>query len=400
MLITQHFALVSYPMLCSPQPKQVKVISEIGERLVLNQAHDHERDEALLSWVATQLSLRCGLSDFAKRDDHTLTLSSGLIEHSLTHELGGLIWELTSKGERDRLPSANHLRDAWLQQNSAHLARSVVLTRHWPSDVPSPLLFKGGDLELYVYAHFGLSPGCRASSDWDLMLPEPSYATILELWTQEFGPPHLPRSSRLPCESPHEVGFEIDGLLIEVHRDPAPRFFSPLRGHELWERARTHRLAEGLMIRLPRALDRLYVWLINYAKAGGLTRALSWVDLTLILMLLHHHHHGLFVRQSEVDQSMRRGLNRYGLNIAIREALTQWVTSPFARVNPQVSARIEAWLSDTLCRPELHFRHRITSTSPRWRLGIAQVRLCAPHLRWGYLWRALRALGSSPRATR
>ena len=363
---------------------------------MLDQARDHQRDEAVLSWIATRLGLRCGILH-ANSIDRGQLLSPALVHHGIENELGGLIWELTPQSSRDQLASADRLRDLWLQHNSAHLARLSALIRHWPSDAPAPLLFKGADLELHVYGSFNLSPGCRMSSDWDLIVPDPTYQDVLKTWTQRLGSPKLPRSARLPNEPPHEVGFNVDGLLIEVHRDPAPRFFSMLRGVTLWERAAYSQTLEGFSARQPTPIDRLLLWLVNYAKAGGLTRALSWVDLTLILIVLYRHNPELFAEESSSQAPLRKILKSDGLYIASREALTQWVTSPLADTCLHVSEQIKMWLSQEISRPELHFKRRLTPTSGRLRLGVAQFRLCAPSLRAQYLRRALLSVWTSHR---
>ena len=88
-----------------------------------------------------------------------------------------------------------------------------------------------------------------------------------------------------------------------------------------------------------------------------------------------------------------------GLDLASREALTRWVTSPFAQTWSHLGAQIKRWLVLTQGRlsPEFYFAHRLTSESSRLRVGAAQFRLCAPQLRAGYLHRALTSIWSGDR---
>ena len=364
-----------------------------------DQVQDHPPDESVLPWIAKRLGIRCGTLDSKATGYDAHLLSTSQVYYGIKHELGGLIWELTPSSLRHHLTFADRLRYLWLQHNYAHLARATALMRHWPSNAPPPLLIKGADLELQVYTSFNLSPGCRMSSDWDLIIPEPAYHDVVAEWTRHFGTPILPRTVHLPHEGSHEVGFNVDGLLIDLHRDPAPRFFSLLQGVHLWKRAQPFQTPDSFLVRVPTPIDRLLLWLINYAKAGGVMRILSWVDLTLILIVLHHQNSDLLTSRSPSEESLHQIMRDAGLGLASREALTQWVTSPFAQTWSHLSAQVKEWLIITQgsLSSEFYFARRLTPESDRLRIGAAQLRLCAPQLRAKYLHRALTSIWSVDR---
>lgn len=347
--------------------------------------HVDHRDHALWSWVTQRLVDRCpvgrGASSIVAHDDSRrlseCVPSRAITKRAIHAELGGLIWSLTPPSMRATLPNADRLSKLWLSQSSAHLMRSSALARHWPREEGPPLLIKGADLELSLYPEAGLSLGARASSDWDILIPKPRYDQVVQRWRALFGEPSVPRSVRLSHEPPHELGFLVDGLLIEVHHEPAPRFFSLLSGEGLWERAQPAITPEGLEVRIPAARDRLLIWLVNYAKAGGMMRPLGWLDLTLIMRDA--------LRGAEVSPMtyLRGEAIEYGLLSALESALISWATSPLSLLCPTLLSELHDLAPVKVC-----------SNSPLTpiRIGLNQVRFCAPQLRAEYLSRAAHRL--------
>ena len=230
-------------------------------------------------------------------------------------------------GARVAHAQESELESAWWSQMSAHLARRATLSAVWPERAPPPLLIKGADYEVDLYS----SPGARGASDWDLLLPEPFFSNMVNEWTQRYGPPSLPRTPRDPHETPFSVGFYIDQLLFELHRDPAPPALCLLSGATLWSRGRPIDL-EGLRVLRPLAIDRLWIWLAQYVKGGGAISLLGWVDFSLILARIFS--------ERPQDQAQRRGARRslfdelfieakdLHLDLALEVALHQWRQTP------------------------------------------------------------------------
>ena len=347
------------------------------------------QDHALWSWIAARLNTR-KLEGEPSAISHDPTmfkpLSRSQIWRASQAELGGLIWELTPHATRAQLSGSAHLHRLWLRQGASHLARSAALSMHWPQDLPPPLLIKGSDLELSLYPRRALSAGARASSDWDVILPDPHYTSLVKTWTRRFGAPIQPQSARFIDEEPHEVGFLINGALIEVHRDPAPRFFSPLSGEDLWRRGRRAFTPEGLEVKHPQPTDRLLIWLVNYAKAGGAVRSQSWLDLTLILEDVGTSHHR---EEAAIEiEILEAEAAQYGLKNALRAALTMWTRSPLSQLNVQLSAEITERVDSGNWPQE----PRSAQRSDPLRVALNQVRYCAPQVRSAYLNRAMYAL--------
>lgn len=172
------------------------------------------------------------------------------------------------------------LNQVFLKNCALSMHRTLVLKQAWSSTLPSPLLIKGSEYESTLYPSIGLRP----SSDWDFILPSQSYADCVDLWTQKYSQPLYPSTFEDPQQLPYSLGFYIDHLLFEVHRDPAPHYCSYLKGEELYQRSQPHPLDP--FFRIPSPQDRLWIWLVNFAKGGGLISLLHWVDFALILHTL------------------------------------------------------------------------------------------------------------------
>lgn len=200
--------------------------------------------------------------------------------------LAAFLFEVLKRMDRPPCVAWTFLQDQWLEQASAALARSRLLSKYWPKDLPSPMLIKGADLELSLYEPLGFPTGIRSCSDWDLLIPEPYYSKVIKDWESRFGVGIVPQSARFKNESPHELGFYIEGFLFEVHRDPAPLNFSSITGEQIWENRQSKVDAWGRKYYVPSAQDRLTIFLLNYGKSGGQTRLLNWLDLVMIIRAL------------------------------------------------------------------------------------------------------------------
>ena len=145
----------------------------------------------------------------------TYPLSTAAMRLAHTLRLSGLLYALN-------LSQDLHTEEAWWKQSTMHLLRIEALMTAWPQDAPPPLLIKGAAYEFNLYT----SPGARGASDWDLLIPEPWFSKIADQWSQKWGAPDLPRTARQPHEIPYSLGFHVNGMLLELHRDPAPQFQS------------------------------------------------------------------------------------------------------------------------------------------------------------------------------
>jgi hypothetical protein len=252
------------------------------------------------------------------------------------------------------------LESAWWSQMSAHLARRATLSAVWPERAPPPLLIKGADYEIDLYS----SPGARGASDWDLLLPDPFYSEMVNEWTRRYGPPSLPRTPRDPHEAPFSVGFYIDQLLFELHRDPAPPALCLLSGATLWARGRPIEL-EGLRVLRPLATDRLWIWLAQYIKGGGAISLLGWVDFSLILARIYS--------ETTLNQALLRGERR-----ALFDAL--FIEAKGLHLDLALDVALHQWRRTSLCPEPLRAHTSPLSDQPvgRARL-ISQLTRLLPH---------------------
>lgn len=331
-----------------------------------------------LGWIAEQLRLP---TDQRLKLPPPSAISS---DPELMRELGGCIADLYAQAHQELPSELEQCSPIWLSNIATHLARSKTLADAWPDDVSPPLLIKGSDLEQCVYPRFGLSVGARSSTDWDLLLPHPEYGYLVQQWANRYDPPTLPTSVRLTDEPSHELGFSIEGLLFEIHRDPAPRYACLLSGAELWSRGIPITLTEGLTVRHPSPLDRLWIWLTHYAKSGGITRLIDWLDFTFILSDL------------EAGFSALPTLAlRFGLKSAFTEAMCRWSHSPLSILIPSLDRWIKVRYQAPLDR--FTFMNRLRHHAHIHEIRIAQLRLVPPPLRAQYLGRGvLHLLNPSP----
>lgn len=179
------------------------------------------------------------------------------------------------------------VQQRYLVHSSLHFARWHALYMAWPKDFPAPLLIKGADYEhslLDDVAH-------RFACDWDILIPDPWYSQLCILWSQQFGTGITPKSARLKHQNPHNMGFYINHILIEVHRDPTPSYVCSLSGIDLWNRASLYASSQEVhfKFKLPTDADRMLIWLGNYLKSAHGYTLDDLLDFTLILYKIHSH---------------------------------------------------------------------------------------------------------------
>lgn len=217
-------------------------------------------------------ALRCRLTG-----DRPPTLSQGVADLARRHRVFGTLYHIgIHLGEKD----AADAEQAWARNVAGHLARLAALGRIWPDGAPPPLVIKGADLAENLYD----DPGARAANDLDLLLPEPGYsATLGRISTVGRRPP--PRYERFADETPCATGLEVDGLLIELHREVMPIHRTRLFGAALWDRGTPAEMG-GVAVRVPAPFDRLLIWLANAGKDAFFVDLAALLDLGLILKAL------------------------------------------------------------------------------------------------------------------
>ena len=269
------------------------------------------------------------------------------------------------------------------------LLRGHILQKHWPYSLSPPLIIKGVDLEEHLYSPLGFSLGTRTSSDWDLLIPEPMYTQVALEWTRRFGPALEPQSVRLSTEAPHELGFYIEGFLFELHRDPAPTYFTTVNGKDVWDHRIELKSSWDQPISRPSEVDRLIIWLINYAKSGGSSRLLDWIDFILILNALTTKER----QQVIYTPHMNSELQKHGLHLATKEAVFTIRQTPLYHLIelpknlPSVN-RQEQFNFAALLKSLNRYRSPL-------RVAVHQVKYCHPQLRAEYIRRAIIKLSRS-----
>ena len=317
----------------------------------------------------------------------TISLSSTHVQTAIDQGIGGLLFQLVSNVKSLPVSIIEPLQDVWLTQISAALARGQILHKFWPTTLSPPVIIKGIDLEEHLYAPLGFTIGTRTSSDWDLLIPDPTYTTVLNTWTQQFGPALEPQSARLDTESSHEVGFYIEGLLFELHRDPAPNYFTTVDGQYIWNQRTEFTSSWGQRLNTPSRIDRLIIWLINYAKSGGVSRLLDWIDFILILNSLGDEDRQQIITAPYINHSLKY----HGLHIVIGDALGTIRYTPLYRLLSQPFSQLQPEPPYDLSLL-LHSLNRFTSPV---RVALHQVKYCHPKLRPEYIRRAMIKLSNS-----
>lgn len=207
-----------------------------------------------------------------------LPRAPGLWAAAAAHRLGGTLYHIGAP--LDDI-DARRARAAWTANVAAHLRRVAALEAHWPASAPPPLVFKGADIGEHLFD----DPGARQAVDLDLLLPSPAFEAAADVLATRATEVHPARYERFRDEPSHVAGFVLDGVLIELHRDPQPPHRARLRGHEVWARASDGHLG-NVKVRVPRPLDRLLLWLTNQAKGAFFGDLADLLDLALVLRAL------------------------------------------------------------------------------------------------------------------
>jgi len=244
------------------------------------------------------------------------SLPNGVTHLAGQHRLNGTLYHIGAElSESD----AAKAEESWSRNLAGHLSRSAALESIWADLEPRPLVFKGADLAENLYD----DPGARAANDLDLLLPEPAHTAVLDSLRHTVTRRPPPRGERFVDEPPYAVGFECEGLLIELHRDPQPPHLAKLTGEMIYDRGTEGRLGE-LQVRFPTRQDRLLLWLTNQAKGAFFCDLAAWLDLCLILrdltaLDLEAHHRTL--RQSARTVGL---VNAYDLALFRLDASGLW----------------------------------------------------------------------------
>ena len=305
--------------------------------------------------------------------------------------LGGLFHLLFDEKTNFGLPVKKLFKETWFKYSAATLARMKLLHQYWPKSCEHPLLIKGVDLEEALYRELDLGLGARSCSDWDLLIPSPYYEKVASEWTSLFNEPLLPESARFQGEDVHELGFYIQHLLFELHRDPAPMHFTTLTGQDLWDRSTIIESSWGQIVRQPCPEDRLLLWLLNFAKSGGCSRLLDWLDLTLILGQF------TFEQQKQIFHSPKQILwlkSDSFVNI-LEDVLHIFKTLPlFLLFSAKVRAKHETEALEQITKVErmddsVLLPTSLTKQSQPLLIAIQKIKYCSPRLRSSYLHRGL-----------
>lgn len=191
------------------------------------------------------------------------------------HRLDGTLYHIGAKLSD---PDAARCRAVWAAQLAAHLQRCETVARYWPAGVAPPLIFKGADLAENLYD----DPGARQANDIDLLLPSPGFERAHAALAAAASDVRRPRAERFPWEPVHAFGYLLDGVLVELHRDPFPPHRGKLPGVAVYAAGAPARLG-GLAVRAPSPLHRVLLWLGNAAKGAFDTDLAELLDLALLL---------------------------------------------------------------------------------------------------------------------
>lgn len=208
--------------------------------------------------------------------DPPFALPDGAVALAARHRVDGTLYHI---GVTLSEPERAAAEQAWTRSVAGHLARAAAFAQWWPDDAPPPLVIKGADLVENLYG----DPGARAANDLDLLLPDAQYEAVVRRLSGARRPP--PRHERYAHEPPVATGFEVDGVLIELHRAVAPMHRAMLSPRGLYERSAPGRFGRRA-VRYPDPRDRLVIWLANAGKDAFFLDLAALLDLTLICRAL------------------------------------------------------------------------------------------------------------------
>ncbi|MGB0646329.1 MAG: nucleotidyltransferase family protein [Bradymonadia bacterium] len=192
------------------------------------------------------------------------------------HGLRGLLYNLAPAH-----PEASVNEYARTRNIAHHLTIEHIMSTHWPSHITPPYVFKGLDYALNLYPEIGL----RHSNDVDILIAEQHFEPVVTYLTRTMKTRPAPKENRHQTERASAITFEKNGVTLDVHRTPIMEHQTRLRTQTLIDQGQPGRLGTCDAL-FPDPLNRLFLWLHNFAKNFHPLPLHSLVDLTLILRLL------------------------------------------------------------------------------------------------------------------
>ena len=236
-------------------------------------------------------------------------------------------------------------RESWLNEKASlrniahHLQVEQTLSEHWPSDLASPMVMKGFDYSTNLYPEIGL----RHSNDIDLLVSPSVFQAIVSRLSEAMVMRTSPIENRYDHERSSAVTFEISGITLDVHKSPVMQHQTRLNTENLLMRSEKGHLGQCEVL-FPHPMDRLLLWLHNFAKNFQPITMHSLVDLILILKSLHVH------QSTQEWKLIHLECRHHGLNHALNLALTYveksnlWLRPlPVSLVGHQVF-KLDRWL--------------------------------------------------------
>ena len=277
-----------------------------------------------------------------------------------------------------------------------HLSCLRALKSAWPISIPPPLLIKGAD---YSYGVFDAE--YRTISDWDVLIPEPYYSVVENIWKVKYGEGIIPRQPRQKTTEPSfNLGFKIEGSLIELHRALSPKVMSTLDIHSIYDRGILINLG-GMRALQPHPKDRLLIFLVTFARGSGLDQMIRWVELFFILKKMSHEEG--YDDLEILIQDCHTLAQKNGLQVAWQIALASLYTylpMSLSKICPKKTFNLEFLVGQYACNfvalrslltcPET--LKEPTSSPPLWKRKIFQFALCPPSRRGAWLAATLQQL--------
>ena len=222
------------------------------------------------------------------------------------HGLLGLLHILEADAT---LPEAKN--DARHRNIAHHLRVESVLKTYWPSNLSRPLIMKGFDYVTNLYPEIGL----RRANDIDLLVSSDEFTKVCRVLRKHMTELPMPVENRWPHEQASAQSFRCNDIAIDVHRVPVMDHQTRLEMGGLFDRAVDGMLGE-LPVLFPDSLDRLWLWLHNFAKNSQPLAVHHMLDFTLILKDLNLHNYP----ESSWDE-LALSASSHGLHSQLRTAL-------------------------------------------------------------------------------
>lgn len=250
------------------------------------------------------------------------------------HGLRGLLYTLAPDH-----PEASVNEQARIRNIAHHLTVEHVMSSHWPSDITVPYIFKGIDYALNLYPEIGL----RHSNDVDILVSESDFNAVVDRLGRTMHTRHAPQENRHKSEQASAATFETNGITLDIHRTPVMLHQTRLRTETLLNQAESGRLGTCEVL-FPDPLNRLFLWLHNFAKNFQPLPLHTLVDLTLILRCLIPNDQP--THWQELERFTKKwGLgNAFALALHYLEASTLW-RGEFPRLyRKSTHYQVDRWL--------------------------------------------------------